>query len=157
MGSLADEIESYIKKALEQNKDGIVELQRNDLAIKFNCAPSQINYVLSTRFTVERGYLVESRRGGGGFVRIVKLSINEEADLYRLINENIGQMASQAVGEGLIARLVEEGFLTEREGLLMKAVIHRDVIQLELPHRDLIRASILRAMLLTLLRDEFQN
>lgn len=156
MASLADEIERYIKHILEKCQDATLELQRNELANHFGCAPSQINYVLSTRFTVERGYLVESRRGGGGFVRIVKLPMNGSADFYRLLNENIGKMISQTAGEGLIMRLVEEGFLTQREGRLMRAIIDREVIPLDLPQRDVIRANILRAMLLTLLREEFQ-
>lgn len=156
MASLADEIERYIKRILEQRHDATLELQRNMLANQFGCAPSQINYVLSTRFTVEQGYLVESRRGGGGYVRIVKLPMNKNTDFYRFINENIGKMVSQKTGEGLIMRLVEEGILTRREGLLMRAIVDREVLSLDLPQRDMVRANILRAMLLTLLREEFQ-
>lgn len=157
MGSLADLIENYIKQILEASKEGMIELQRSELALKFACVPSQINYVLGTRFTVERGYVVESRRGGGGYLRIVKLPLDQEADLYRLINEHVGQMVTQNAGEGLLERLVEEGFLTYREGLLMKAVIQGDVLSPDNCHKDVIRAGILRAMLLTILRDEFQG
>ena len=80
MGTLADEIERYIKKILEASHDGIVELQRNELALQFSCVPSQINYVLSTRFTTEQGYIVESRRGGGGYVRIVKAYVADDSE-----------------------------------------------------------------------------
>lgn len=66
MGNLADRIEEYLKQILEKTTEGYIVLQRSELAGEFECVPSQINYVLDTRFTVERGYLVESRRGGGG-------------------------------------------------------------------------------------------
>ncbi|MDS1030379.1 CtsR family transcriptional regulator [Bacillota bacterium LX-D] len=157
MGSLVDAIEAYIKYNLEKSPTNYVELQRSELALKFACVPSQINYVLSTRFTVEQGYLVESRRGGGGYLRIVKLPINQDEHLYRLINESIGKIVNQAAGEGLIKRLLEEGFLTKREGMLMKAIIKNESIPLEGMQRDLVRANLLRVMLLTILREEFQE
>lgn len=157
MGTLADEIERYIKKKLGASKDGSIELQRSELAIKFSCVPSQINYVLGTRFTTEQGYLVESRRGGGGYVRIIKSYFTEDSEIYNLINELQGKMVNQYIAGGLIERLVEEGFLTIREGLLMRAVIQNEVLGTRVELRDLIRGNILRTMLLTLFREEFQD
>lgn len=75
MPRLSNIIEEFIKELLEETEDGIVEIQRNELADYFDCAPSQINYVLTTRFTPYMGYYVESRRGGGGYIKIVKVGI----------------------------------------------------------------------------------
>ncbi|MBO8169281.1 MAG: CtsR family transcriptional regulator [Thermoanaerobacteraceae bacterium] len=157
MRSLADQIERYIKRLLEQQEEGVVELRRNDLAKIFQCVPSQINYVLSTRFALEQGYLVESRRGGGGYIRIVKLQMEDDKELRKLIDKTSNNLISQQVGEGLIERLQEEGFLTRREAMLVKAIIRREALPLELPLRDMVRANILKAVLLTLTRDEFNQ
>ena len=72
---ITDMIASFIHDALEE-ADGVLELQRSDLAQRFNCVPSQINYVMSTRFSPERGYIVESRRGGGGYIRISRVQVD---------------------------------------------------------------------------------
>lgn len=157
MRSLAEQIEKYLKDLLAADPRGAVEVQRSELAQLFNCAPSQINYVLSTRFTAEQGYLVESRRGGAGYVRIIKLALDEEHELRRLVEEKVGELVSQQAAEGLLERLREEGFLTRREAMLMRAVIGRDTLMLGLPERDILRASIVRAMLVTILRDEFRE
>lgn len=157
MPSLVEQIEQYIKKLLSSSSRGAVEVQRSELAQLFSCVPSQINYVLSTRFTLEQGYLVESRRGGGGFVRIIKLPLDQEKELRKLIDATVGQLVSQQVGDGLIHRLAEEGFLTGRESILMKAVIQREALPLELPQRDLVRSHLLRAMLLALLREDLDS
>ena len=72
MRNVSDIIEQYLKHILQESPEGAVEIQRNDLADQFQCVPSQINYVISTRFTLEKGYFVESKRGGGGYIRIQK-------------------------------------------------------------------------------------
>src|SRR5690554_4956831 len=108
MSTLADEIERYIKRILEASKDGSVDIQRNELALKFSCVPSQINYVLSTRFTTEQGYIVESRRGGGGYVRVIKSYYVDDSELCQLIKQLQGKMINQYAAEGLVQRLVEE-------------------------------------------------
>ena len=86
MANLADLIEQFIKESFKEIQGGIVEIQRNEMANQFSCAPSQINYVLTTRFTVEKGYFVESRRGGGGYIRIKKLKISEDDFLKDMIH-----------------------------------------------------------------------
>jgi len=154
MSTLADKIELYIKDLLCKSKRGDIQIKRSQLAEKFMCVPSQINYVLSTRFSVEQGYLVESRRGGGGYLRITKLPLSSDKQLLRLI-DSTPKMVSQRVAEGILDRLKEEGFITKREALLMSSIIQRDTISLELPERDIVRANILRAVLRTILRDEF--
>ena len=154
MGTLADQIEKYIKELLHKSSKGAVQINRSYLAQRFMCVPSQINYVLSTRFGIEHGYLVESRRGGGGYLRITKLSLSEYEEILDLV-EGTPKMVSQNVGEGLIDRLQEEGFLTRREALLMSAVINRTTLPLELPDRDIVRGYIIQALLRTILRKEF--
>jgi len=155
MRNIADKIEAYLKQLLTNNENSAVEIQRNELAQAFECAPSQINYVLGTRFTPEQGYLVETRRGGGGYVRIVKLAVNRESELNRIFTDLLGDDVSQNVAEGLIMRLREEGLLTARESLLMRSVVHRNTILLPLPERDCLRSRILKAMLYTVMRDDF--
>ncbi|NLC06467.1 MAG: CtsR family transcriptional regulator [Syntrophomonadaceae bacterium] len=154
MSSLVDRIERYLKELLDKNPKGVIELQRNELAGLFECAPSQINYVLSTRFSLHRGYIVESRRGGGGFIKLIKLPLLSLDVVCRLLLEELGGEVSQQVGEGLIDRLYEDGLLTAREASLLRKLIHRDTLQLELPERDYLRARILRVALLEVIKDE---
>ena len=77
MRNISDIIEEYLKQVLEKSEEEIVEIKRSEIANKFQCVPSQINYVINTRFTLERGYIVESKRGGGGFIRIIKSKTDE--------------------------------------------------------------------------------
>lgn len=157
MRSIADQIEKYLKELLARSSKGEIEVQRSELAQAFACVPSQINYVLNTRFSAEQGYLVESRRGGGGYVKIVKLPLDQEKELRLLINEINNALVSQRVAEGLINRLQDEGFLTKRESLLMKTIIQRETLGLELPERDIVRGRILKALMVTLLRGDFRQ
>lgn len=154
MGTLADEIEKYLKKLLSGSMHGFLEIKRNDLAEQFMCVPSQINYVLETRFTNNQGYHIESRRGGGGFIKIIKLVVTEDDDLLTLVNSTDGKMISQQAGEGLVSRLVEEGFLTEREGTIVKSIVDKNILQLSQEERDLLRGRILRSVLISLLRED---
>jgi len=155
--TLADQIENYIKRLLNNSTGGIVELQRQELAELFTCVPSQITYVISTRFTIERGYRVESRRGGGGYVRIVRVPLRAEDQIKRWVYEALGDYLSQDAATEFLARLAEEGLLTWREQMLLTAAINRQALPLELPRRDQVRACILKAVILTLLREDFQN
>lgn len=149
--SLSGDIENYIKKLLEEH--GFVEVQRSELAEAFQCVPSQINYVLSTRFTPSQGYLVESRRGGGGFLRIVKLCwVDPTGQKYQEVYNNLDVEMEQWEAEGVLNRLREEGLITSREYHILKAVIDRDVLQVELPQRDYIRSRIVQAALAALSR-----
>lgn len=87
----------------------ILEIQRNILSEYFHCVPSQINYVLSTRFTPVQGYLVETRRGGGGFVRIVSLQLDEDDDIQDALTDAVGDMLTQKDSEGLTSYLYQQG------------------------------------------------
>lgn len=154
--SLVTQIEEYLKRLLGSRDT--IEVQRNELAEFFNCVPSQINYVLSTRFTPAHGYLVESRRGGGGYVRIVKLSWNAfPQHLLKELSAESELRIDQRDAEGILKRLYEDELITVREYNILKTIIDRDVLALELPARDYIRARIMQALYMTLCRDDFQE
>ncbi|MFB5268915.1 CtsR family transcriptional regulator [Paenibacillus enshidis] len=151
MRNVSDIIEQYLKSMLIESTEGIVEIQRNDLADRFSCVPSQINYVISTRFTLEKGYIVESKRGGGGYVRIQRVDLPAHHVLHTHLHHSIGDEISQSAAEGLIYQLQEGGFLNKKEAAIMKAAVSRDTIALKLPYRDQVRARLLKAMLIALL------
>ncbi|HWJ03333.1 MAG TPA: CtsR family transcriptional regulator [Verrucomicrobiae bacterium] len=155
MGNLVDKIEEYIKKILSEDSDGFIVIQRSLLASRFECAPSQINYVLSTRFSVDQGYLVESRRGGGGYLRIVKLDLDASDYLENIIQQLRSGELAQGAGEGLIKRMAEEGLLSRREGMLLKALLDRDTLLLQQPFQDELRARLMAATIRTLVREDY--
>ena len=147
MGSqtLADQIEAHLLRLLAA--DACVELQRTHLAHMFTCAPSQINYVLDTRFTPARGYVVDSRRGGGGFIRLVRVPAQAGAALSEL-----PVRISQTEAEHMIDRLAEDGVCSSDVAAVMRAAVDREAIGLPLPLRDDVRARLLRAMMEACLR-----
>lgn len=153
MKNISDLIERYLKQLLADSIHDYIEIQRNELANRFNCVPSQINYVLTTRFSTGRGYIVESRRGGGGFIRIVKLPLDQRVDLILNISNLIGDSVSQNDASGLIRRMLEEELITRREARLMHAAVGGNTIRLNMPARDRLRAVILKAMVIAVLRE----
>ena len=154
MRNITDLIEQYLKQMLLESAEGIVEIQRNELADKFSCVPSQINYVIATRFTLERGYLVESKRGGGGYIRIRKLELPAHQPIHEHVLRTIGNRIDQAAAEGLIMRLEEANLLNGREARILKAAVSREAIAVNLPLRDELRARMLKAMLVALLVED---
>ncbi|MGG3916492.1 CtsR family transcriptional regulator [Bacillus sp. es.034] len=150
MRNISDIIESYLKNVLELSESEIVEIKRSEIADKFQCVPSQINYVINTRFTVERGYVVESKRGGGGYIRIMKVKAHDQVHLIDQLVALITQTISQNTAADIVFRLVEEEIISEREAKIMLSVMDRSVIMVELPERDILRGRMLRAMLDTL-------
>lgn len=154
MGNLSDYIEEYIKKLIAKSNSGTVDIQRNDLAGVFDCVPSQINYVLSTRFTVERGYVVESRRGGGGYVRIIKVTLrDQEEDLIKMLNENLGDTISVQGALGFIQNLYENNIITLREARMMTAVMNNNISIIPVD-RDKTRMSLLKSMLIAIISSD---
>jgi transcriptional regulator CtsR len=151
MRNISEIIEQHLKQILQQTPGGVVEIQRNDLADRFQCVPSQINYVISTRFTLEKGYIVESKRGGRGYIRIQKVELPEHGSIIDHICRTIADEVDQTASEGLIYQLEEGKFITPREAAMLRAAISREVLTLKLPLRDQIRAQILKAMLISLL------
>ncbi|MCM3240864.1 CtsR family transcriptional regulator [Heyndrickxia sp. FSL K6-6286] len=150
MKNISDIIESYLKQVLEMNGSEIVEIKRSEIADKFQCVPSQINYVINTRFTIERGYVVESKRGGGGYIRIIKVKPHDQAQLIDHLLLLVKSRVSQSNAEDVIIRLVEEEVISKREAKIMLSVMDRSVLYLDLPERDQLRARMLTAMLMTL-------
>ncbi|MBB6451424.1 transcriptional regulator CtsR [Geomicrobium halophilum] len=149
--NISDVIERYLKSIMTDQERDLIEIKRSELAKHFECVPSQINYVIRTRFTVEKGYIVESKRGGGGYIRITKVQHTDHLDLYDQLIELIGGSIDQDTGKSIILRLLEEGAISKREGNIMLATIEREVIALPMPsHRDAIRANVLKAMLSSL-------
>lgn len=150
MRNISDIIEQYLKKVLHVSEENVVEIKRNEIAEKFQCVPSQINYVINTRFTIEKGYIVESKRGGGGYIRIIKVETVDHADLIDQMLDLIPIRISQSTSEILIERLLEEQVISQREAKLIISAIDRSVLLIELPGRDELRSNILKSMLFTL-------
>jgi transcriptional regulator CtsR len=134
----------------DENTDKIIFIQRNELADQFRCAPSQINYVLTTRFTYERGYLIESKRGGGGHIAIKQLEHDDSNQRERLINETIGEAITYHNANALLNHLLESEVIQERECEIMKiAVNDRSLTSAE--NKNKVRADILKAMMMIIL------
>lgn len=149
---LSNVIEEFIKELLEEAEDGIIEIGRNEMAQRFGCAPSQINYVLTTRFTPYNGYYIESRRGGGGYIRIMKVAIEEEPGLEYLIKSVVGDSITKNKAYYIIESLKEKNIITARESLIMKASIEDNALGIMTTDRNRLRADILKNMLLVLCR-----
>ncbi|MBR4081438.1 MAG: CtsR family transcriptional regulator [Clostridia bacterium] len=145
---LSDTIEEFIKMLLSQEETE-VELKRNELAEYFGCAPSQINYVLATRFTPDHGYVIESRRGGGGYIRIVRVLEQPGQPLLYTVTERIGETVTEMQAVRLIAQLVERGALGEREGAVMRAAVSSQAMAAPIPEsmKNAQRARMLKCML----------
>ena len=150
MRNISDIIEQYLKQVIDLSNNNVIEIKRNEIADRFDCVPSQINYVMNTRFTLERGFLVESKRGGGGYIRIIKVKLHDDIDIINQMLHMIEHSIAQGNAESIIIRLVEEGIVTSREAKLMLSVLDRSVLSMDLPVRDELRARILCAMLRTL-------
>ncbi|WP_286169983.1 CtsR family transcriptional regulator [Halocella sp. SP3-1] len=156
MANLSDQIERYLRNLIKKYQ-GEVEIKRNQLANEFNCAPSQINYVLQTRFPVERGYVVESQRGGGGYVRIIRLKMDSEKEQIKKIISRFGGPISQREAEAVIFRLFENEVISFREKILMETAVNKKLIGVNLPHRDYIRGRLFRGMLEVILKMESEE
>ena len=150
MARLSDIIEDFIKEMFNNNDDNIVFIQRNELADQFRCDPSQINYVLTTRFTYERGYLIESKRGGGGHIVIKQLSHGRSNIRGQLISQSIGDTITYHNANALLENLLESDIIEEKQYELMKIAINdRSLISVE--NKNKVRADILKAMIMVIL------
>lgn len=150
MARLSDIIEQFIKAMFEDNDEQELQIQRNELANHFSCAPSQINYVLTTRFTSDRGYYIESRRGGGGCITIKHVELDQNKNLEQIINTQIGSSITYDGVVRIVDGLFESGVITEREAALMKAAVNdRGLILIS--GKNKVRAEILKAMLMAIL------
>ena len=138
----SDHIEAYIKAILDQS--GIVELQRSQLADTFQFVPSQINYVIKTRFTESRGYLVESKRGGGGYIRIGRIEFSNHHEMLRDLLYSVGEEVSLVIFEDVLRLLFEQDLVTRQEMNLLLAMATDRVLGED---ANLIRANMLRQLL----------
>lgn len=150
MARISDVIAGFINDMLEEKNNKEIIIQRNDLADKFNCAPSQINYVLTTRFSYERGYLIESRRGGGGYIIIKKISHSDNEKIIMMLNESIGKSITYQGALSLIQYLLEIELISKRENELIKVAVN-DRTLVSVDDKNKARADILRGMMAVIL------
>ena len=151
MAQLSDSIEQFIKELMQQ--DAHIELRRNELAQHFGCAPSQINYVLATRFSVDHGYIIESRRGGGGYVRIVRMQTRGEPNFLETLLNRVGNSVDEETACALISNLFERKMITRSEAGLMRAAVSRNALALPISAKDVLRAAVFRNMLVQVFRN----
>ena len=145
--SISDIIEQYLKRILHANENKMVEIKRSAIADQFECVPSQINYVINTRFTIERGYITESKRGGGGYIRIIRVEHQDEFELISELIEMINPTVSEQGAMDVLQRLFEKKVISMREMILLKGVIERETLALPLPDRDHLRSRLLTSIL----------
>lgn len=145
---ISDLIASFLQEGLDEAEDGVLEVQRSDLAQRFNCVPSQINYVMSTRFSPERGYIVESRRGGNGYIRITRVRVDRQTLLMHVIN-SLGDSVDLPSARAILTNLVTSGALEENLGrTILAAVGDKALAAVPRQTRDRARADILKQMLI---------
>ena len=146
---MSDVIEEFIKDLFEEDESNFVEIQRNELAQQFNCVPSQINYVISTRFKPSQGYYVESKRGGGGNIKIKKISNTKSDYLIHIIN-NIGKTITVNDIDILLSDFLTYNIITSKEAKLLKVATSDNVLKLDRDVKDEVRARIFKNMLLNI-------
>jgi transcriptional regulator CtsR len=157
MPSLTREIERYINELFGADEESVVSLRRKELAQSFGCVPSQINYVLRSRFTPERGYLIESQRGGHGYIRIVRLSYEDPEERLSHINKIVGETLSVSERKRLLTSLQERGLINTRERLIIEVALRhidelgRSDFDLSSYKREFLQAEMLKRILRSLM------
>ncbi len=150
MANISEQIEKFLIATLGENDS--IDITRNSLAEYFSCVPSQINYVLETRFTVDRGYIVESKRGGGGFVKISKIKTSDSNDyLNGLFLESIGDELSEKRFSQILDKLVADNIMSETERVLVEASLSDDSLSMPFTIRDKVRAKAFKNVILKLM------
>lgn len=146
---MSDLVAQYILEILEQ-QDGSAEIQRNELAGSLGCVPSQINYVITSRFTPEQGYIVESRRGGGGYIRISRVKMDKGTAVMHIIN-SVGNTLDKATAEAMLNNMLARNLIDVLPAKLIATVLSdRTLKNIEQDRRDVIRADLFKNMLLTI-------
>lgn len=146
---MSDLVAQYIIEMLDR-ENGSAEIQRNELAGNLGCVPSQINYVITSRFTPEKGYIVESRRGGGGFIRISRVKMDRGTALMHIIN-SIGTTFDKASAEAMLKNMLQRDMIELTSAkLIASALSDRTLTNVEQSKRDAVRADLFKNMLLTL-------
>ena len=145
---ISDLIASFLQQSLDEAENGVLEVQRSDLAQRFNCVPSQINYVMSTRFSPERGYIVESRRGGNGYIRITRVRVDRQTLLMHVIN-SVGERLDLPSARAILSNLVDSGAVDRAVGqTILAAVSDKALSAAPRENRDAIRAEIVKQTLI---------
>ena len=145
---ISDLIARFLQESLDEAEDGVLEIQRSDLAQRFNCVPSQINYVMSTRFSPERGYIVESRRGGNGYIRITRVQVDRQTLMMHVIN-SLGDAVDLPSARAILSNLVQSGALDAAIGqALLTAIGDKSLASIPRENRDQLRADILKNVLI---------
>ena len=148
---LSDQIARIIEEMLDE-RGGSLELQRNELAQSLGCVPSQISYVITSRFTPERGYLIESRRGGGGCIRIVRKQMHHNEDLMHFFYA-VGDAIEEKEAAAYLKNLRDNEIISGREAVLLGSALSTAALGDVAPEkRNTVRAQILRHVLLSLMR-----
>lgn len=145
---ISDMIEDFLKELLSE--EDMIEIQRNELAEKFKCVPSQINYVISTRFNPNHGYYVESKRGGGGSITIKKANITKSNYFMHIIN-NIGDKITMNEVNVFLNNFLMYGLITEEQAKIIKIVTSDNVLKVPIEYRDPLRANIFKNVLINLI------
>ncbi len=152
MANISDIIEQFILKTL--GDDDSVDISRNELASFFSCAPSQINYVLETRFTIDKGFVKESRRGGGGFIKISKINLNDDDYVSNLILESVGDELSQKRLSQILDKLCHEKIVSLKEKEIIFSALSDSSLAMPFTIRDNIRAKSFKNVLTTLMKSK---
>lgn len=152
MANISDVIEQFLLHLLDDGDN--VSISRNELANYFSCAPSQINYVLTTRFTPARGYVIESRRGGGGFINLVRLDENRDEMLEELRNLSISEGLSYTKAVQILDRMANEGMITKKEARLLESAMSDKALVAPSVAKDGLRAGIMRSVATELLKSK---
>lgn len=146
---ISDMITQEILRMLDASKANVAEIQRNELAQLLGCVPSQINYVLSSRFTPEHGYIIESRRGGGGYIRITRVQMDKSSAFMHIIN-SIGDALDEITARVLLENCLHSGLLEASAAEMIRAAISYPVMHgIPVPLRDGLRAMLVKQMLLS--------
>ncbi|MCI6616547.1 CtsR family transcriptional regulator [Ruminococcus sp.] len=146
---MSDLVAQYIMQMLDE-QNGSAEIQRNELAGNLGCVPSQINYVITSRFTPEQGYIVESRRGGGGYIRISRVKMDRGTAMMHIIN-SVGSSLDKATAEVMLNNMLQRNMLEMQSAKLIAAALSdRTLSQVEQDNRDTVRADLFKNMLLTI-------
>ena len=146
---MSDLVAQYIMQMLDE-QNGSAEIQRNELAGNLGCVPSQINYVITSRFTPEQGYIVESRRGGGGYIRISRVKMDRGTAMMHIIN-SVGSSLDKATAEVMLNNMLQRNMIEMQPAKLIAAALSdRTLSQVEQDKRDTVRADLFKNMLLTI-------
>ena len=143
--NMSDLIEHYLKNVLHKNET--VEIRRSEIADQFNCVPSQINYVINTRFTIQQGYVVESKRGGGGYIRIMKVNLVDEMDILNALGDLVPEELSAREGNHLLQNLYENELITKREAQMMSLMMEKDTFPSNVKNAAEVRSNMMKKLI----------